>query len=92
MREAQPAENHRRNFEKLQKALAVKINSSVARSRGIAHLLFTSWAGGWLSQQYYNVATVIIYKSQQGALFNVRTKGLREFKQGFVSYKNTKEF
>ena len=41
----------------------------------------------WLSQHYYAIATVVIYKSHYGALLNVRTKGLREFKQGLVSYK-----
>ena len=46
-----------------------------------------SSAGGWLSQHYYPIATNIIYKSQYGALLNVRTKGLRELKQGLVSYK-----
>ena len=51
----------------------------------ISYLL--SCAGGWLSQHYYAIATVIIYKSQKGALLNVRTKGLREFKQGIMSYK-----
>ena len=45
-----------------------------------------SCADGWLSQHYYATATVVIYKSHYGALLNVRTKGLREFKQGLVSY------
>ena len=46
-----------------------------------------SCAGVWLSQHYYAIATVVVYKSHYGALLNVRTKGLREFKQGLVSYK-----
>ena len=46
-----------------------------------------SCASGWLRQHYYAIAKVIIYKSQKGALPNERTKGLREFKQGLVSYK-----
>ena len=51
----------------------------------ISYLL--SCAGVWLGQHYYAIATVIIYKSHHGALLNGRTKGLQEFKQGFVSYK-----
>ena len=46
-----------------------------------------SCAGVSLSEHYYAIATVIIHKSHSGALLNVRTKGLREFKQGLVSYK-----
>ena len=59
----------------------------VARGRVFQIFRLLSCAGGLLDQHYYAIATVIIYESQWGALLNVRTKGLREFKQGLVSYK-----
>ena len=61
--------------------------SHVVRVLVLQVFYLLSCAGVWLLQHYYAIATVIVYKSQYGALLNVRTKGLREFKQGLVSFK-----
>ena len=69
-------------------------SATLSHAVGVLQIYYLlSCAGVWLSQHYYAIVTVIIYRSQKGAFLSVRRKGLREFKQGLVSYKEeSKEY